>query len=505
MNNLKIWWYPPPSPAPNAASVSVPSVGPFLYQRLFLWMPRKMWRFDFRCPNRLDHGPNEHLTSKGLYRNIREVIDIADRYYLAAEYLECHVCKKTFISHDRRLHEQLPLDLRDHFPIVLTKKFACDEKVVALMRSRTIGNSPTALCNDINEIHSDSWARKMIAYLANCKRHKKTAKTLLCRKDEPNYQELPLFRPIPGKKWFLATYIRDVWARLDLLKASKTSVLGNIIKIDSTKKLTRKLQGTAQKSACWCTNIGNETGAVLLSIFTTTESNSNLERAANGIMDRYSRAHHPPPAVLYTDRDCCNQEQRSKYQRLFHKWDRLKIRIDSWHYIRRLSKACVNESHPLYGTFMNRVSAVLFEWDCIDLNLLKQAKKEELENSGIPSPSDDLITKSISKKELAQHCKRRTRGTEETTQLLDRLFSALAKKTDALGVPLFRDDYMDIWETEKRHVKCLQDPEGVLLYTKTGELKKEDTLSIDAEEGPHPWNPSICIKILLFLVKLHSQ
>ena len=49
-------------------------------------------------------------------------------------------------------------------------------------------------------------------------------------------------------------------------------------------------------------------------------------------------------------------------------------------------------------------------------------------------------------------------------------------KTDTLGVPLLREDYQEVWEEQKRHVSCVQDPDGVPLYTKVGQLTKGRTL-----------------------------
>jgi len=442
-------------------------------------MPVRMWGAILRCPN-----CQTALCSKGLYTNVRQVIDISERYYLVAQYHYCPTCpnpekptsKATFIAYDRRLLEQLPTHQRDQFPIIMTYKYACDEKVVALMRSRTVGNSPTAVCHTVAEIHSEQWMRKASAYLGRCAAHKEEQKKKCLLVGLPyketTYEELPKFEPLQGPKWFLAVYIFDVLSRSDLLKASATSVLGNIIKIDSTKKVTRKLQGKAQGCACWSTNVGNETGAVLLSLFTSSESNNNLDRAASGLMDRYESAQHPPPAVLYTDRDCCKEGGPSKYQRLFHKWSALIVRLDSWHFIRRLAKACVNESHPLYSVYMGLLSNAIFEVDPEDYKLLMRAKKEELQNSGIKEPADDLVRKSITKRELQLHCKRRTRGVVETNKQLEKIFNALAGKTDATNEPLFRDSFMEIWEEEKKHIECLQDPEGIQLYTQTGTLKK---------------------------------
>lgn len=295
-----MWWYPPSVPGPNF--LSVPVAASFFQRRLFLWMPRKMWSFDFKCPV---CKTSTSLTSKGLYNRVRSVIDLKNRYYLASEYLECRSCKGTFISYDSRLLGQLPDAIKMRFPIVLTRKFACDQAVVALMRARTMGNSPTAVFNDVWELHSEEWIRRTIMYLDDCKRHKKTQSDM--NLPVRSYENVPTLKSTPTQKWFLATYVRDVWSRLPILKSSAASIYGPILKIDSTKKITKKLQGKCANSASWCTNVGNERGEILLSLLTTSESLSNLGKMAEGLMDRFLKAGQPHPLVLYTDRDCCKR------------------------------------------------------------------------------------------------------------------------------------------------------------------------------------------------------
>ena len=46
-SNLKLWWFPPEAPL---TSTGVPDPQMYHPKRLFLWMPRRMWRIDFRCP-----------------------------------------------------------------------------------------------------------------------------------------------------------------------------------------------------------------------------------------------------------------------------------------------------------------------------------------------------------------------------------------------------------------------------------------------------------------------
>ena len=85
-------------------------------------------------------------------------VDLRDDYYLAGEYI---VCNGTFISWDNRMLQQLTVDVRSRFPAVLTRKYGCDVAVVGLLRARTLGNSSTALCLNVHEVHSEEWIRKL--------------------------------------------------------------------------------------------------------------------------------------------------------------------------------------------------------------------------------------------------------------------------------------------------------------------------------------------------------
>ena len=109
-------------------------------------------------------------------------------------------------------------------------------------------------------------------------------------------------------------YVRDVWGRLPALLAAATSIYGSILKIDSTKKICKKLQGHSANTASWATNVGNERGEVLISVLTESEGSVSLNRMAVGLMDRYNQAGVAPPLLLYTDRDCCSLSGLSKYK-----------------------------------------------------------------------------------------------------------------------------------------------------------------------------------------------
>ena len=151
------------------------------------------------------------------------------------------------------------------------------------------------------------------------------------------------------------------------------------------------------------------------------------------------------------------------------------MRLDAWHFMRHFAAGCTTDSHSFYGTFMARLSQCIFEWTGEDLNLLKRAKAAQLAKSSVLNPSDEDIMQHITKKELSLHVRRKTCGIQVTTILISNLLEAFSgpQGNDTLGVPLLDCDRIwTIWESQQKHIACIQDPEGVQLYTKTGTIVK---------------------------------
>ena len=69
--------------------------------------------------------------------------------------------------------------------------------------------------------------------MSDCDRHKRGRQLLNLNPVE--YDGAPPLRSLPTYKWFLACYVKDLWDRLPLLKASMTSIYAEFFKIDSTK------------------------------------------------------------------------------------------------------------------------------------------------------------------------------------------------------------------------------------------------------------------------------
>ena len=152
---------------------------------------------------------------------------------------------------------------------------------------------------------------------------------------------------------------------------------------------------------------------VLMSVLTATEG-AALGPMVRGIVQRYRSADVTAPKILYVDRDCCNNPALTS---MFDAWPELTIRLGIWHFMRRLAVCATSDSHPLYGVFMGRLSACIFEWSAEYVKVLRKAKRAEMAEMNTPNPSDDDVQRQLSKRELANHCRRRTRGAEETREI----------------------------------------------------------------------------------------
>ncbi|KAJ8349271.1 hypothetical protein SKAU_G00244010, partial [Synaphobranchus kaupii] len=430
-----------------------------LRQDLKLWllvgMPYHLWQVRVFCP-----VCRRHLAGYGIHKRARQVLDV-DRYYLmVTETLRCNSpdCKTNYLSTSKTILDQLSLPLRGEFRLILTRKYACDIRVIRMLRERTLGNSSTRLVKQLRENHGEQWLQRLARYLEVCGDFA----------DRPSlfpvdFQEPPQPVAVPTNRWLLTVYGKDLMSRMGHIKARITSTFGSILKMDSTKKITKKLAGHAKGTALWLTSISNEVGQILISVLTAQEG-PGLDQMVSDLIARYTQAGVAPPQLLYVDCGCCVEAGgESKLKTRFSGWPDLVVRLDIYHFLRRLAGGCTTDAHHLYPTFMASLSVCIFEWDPADVALLRMAKREQLRQEGVPAITDSLVDRRISKDELALYCRRRTRGEEATIRLIDRLLEQLMghKGRDLLGVPLLDREWMEhIWRIQKRHVKCIQDLPG---------------------------------------------
>ncbi|XP_068569967.1 uncharacterized protein [Cebidichthys violaceus] len=304
--DLKLWYEPP---VPALIYHQTPTPDRFFTHRLMVWMPYHLWKVRVFCP---DCG--KQLTGYGVHKRSRKVLDI-DRYYLmVTETLRCTVCSSNYLSTSQTVRNQLDLPHQKMFRLILTRKYACDIRVIRLLRDRTLGNSPARLAKQLKENHGEEWLNRVAHYFGECAEFV----------DGPNLlpvvcQQPPKHIDVPTSRWLLSVYGMDILTRLDHIKASITSTFGSILKMDSTKKITKKLAGHGRGTAQWVTSIWNEVGQILISVLTVQEG-PGPNAMVSGVMERYRQADVPPPVLLYVDCGCCKSEGSSKLQTRFAAW-----------------------------------------------------------------------------------------------------------------------------------------------------------------------------------------
>ncbi|KAG1658720.1 hypothetical protein GQR58_022821 [Nymphon striatum] len=283
---------------------------------------------------------------------------------MGTEYLECRKCAKKVSSWSLGIVSQLPIGLQLEFPAIVSYKYACDIRVIRMLRQRGLGNSTTQIEKKLSEQHSEVWVASCIRYLTDAQPFARTT--------THSVTPAPVMPPVPKAKWLLYMYSRDVWSRLDEVKAVITSTFGEVLKMNSTKQVVKKLAGKAAGTAAWSTNVGNQHGQVLMSVLTVSEG-GYLQPMVDGLVRRYESAGVSPPRLLYVDRDCC---PNSNTHKMFAAWPQLIVRLDIWHFMRRIADSVTTDSHPLYGPFMSRMSSCIFKWSDEDMTVTSRFGQE---------------------------------------------------------------------------------------------------------------------------------
>lgn len=135
----------------------------------------------------------------------------------------------------------------------------------------------------------------------------------------------------------------------------------------------------------------------------------------------------------------------------------------------------VQQSHISSEVFVAHLSACVFEWDSENVANLRHTKRRKLARCKIVNISEGALTRHISHRELAVHCRRKKLWVEETTRLIHLLIDIFdsENRKDSLGVLVLGHDRLQkIWMDQKKHIWCIEDPEDFPLHIKTGTLKK---------------------------------
>ncbi|MEQ2207442.1 hypothetical protein XENOCAPTIV_012514, partial [Xenoophorus captivus] len=116
-DHLQLWYFPPQQ---SRIYHQAPKSARFFAHPLLLWMPYRLWKVQLLCTDQACKHP---LSSGGLHRWVRQVLDIGHFYNLVTETLICSKCCRSNLSWNREILEQLDMANRSEFTVILTCQY----------------------------------------------------------------------------------------------------------------------------------------------------------------------------------------------------------------------------------------------------------------------------------------------------------------------------------------------------------------------------------------------
>ncbi|XP_045070259.1 uncharacterized protein LOC123484218 [Coregonus clupeaformis] len=299
---------------------------------------------------------NVHLYKSGYHHRVRHICDVSTWYTMLTEVLCCGPCTKAsrsgeggtmgrWLAWDAAILSQLSEAHQAMFPAILTSKRGVDRTVVRLLRDRTEGNTMVKVWRQIQENHVEEYLQRKDLYT-----------TLLMTVVKPGgivsalrhtFQAPPPPRELPSARLLRHAFLLAEANNVQDYRSQILSTFGTVLKMDSTKKVVKKLSGEGGGSAEWFTSIGNEHSQIVSFVLTCEESTEKLKPMCLGVMERFRLANQPVPKIIYVDRGCCRAQGPTALGILFQPWvdNGMVVRLDIFHWIHRFDAAIRTESH----------------------------------------------------------------------------------------------------------------------------------------------------------------
>ena len=285
-------------------------------------------------------------------------------------------------------------------------KLGCDRNVVALLRGRTLGNSPTALHNANLELHTDEWLHKQLRYLEGWLLGVPPGvQTWGMRKGRflyPNGVRRDVGTLSNGNwtQWEVCIDSRDMcWYRLLVAQMQDPPLVlytdQDCCSISGTPRAKELFKEWDHLQVSW---------------------NSSVSLTIYIVPDRCGWTY------------CISCEGWLMVAPLNHTLSMVCL----WHGYRVPS---LNKMIKIIG---GDIYVLLILSRLFIFSQLCDAKRGCLQDQGVSQPSMNAIEKAVTKDEMVRHCRRRTWGVEDTFYVLEELLLQLTPAIDTLGVPLYR-------------------------------------------------------------------
>ncbi|KAL2087402.1 hypothetical protein ACEWY4_016231 [Coilia grayii] len=491
--NVISLWRHPPQPELIDTVAELPSPNFFQLHPFFIWKPENNIMARLRNNYVLPclHGClRPQVVSSGVGRP-RVIVGTGGQYYILSSRLTCKVCRKTWFADNPQWLEKLPKRFTHLLPAFLTyKKAICKTVMDELRRS---GKSPTDMANQVNELMHLKYERAHLAYLLAIKNVRDAEagvygqrtlgqfleKERMAPREFGSYGDADGWCGVSVSAHYLTDCLLDEYRRQESsISTLLQGTFGRVFRSDHTRKVARKVTLASGVMSSYA--IMNENWMVVSWVMVQSETEKSLGPMYSGMAKRYEDAGVEKACFHWMDRDCCAPFRIPDTIRGEHMhWDAWKttpaivawatsgqlenscasrlqynpaigVKLDLFHCMRRFSRECTSEHHPLYATFCQMLSAAFTVVDQEDFKNLQDAYVF----CGIHPPNP-------TKKHTREHCRTKVPQPEELLDRVEKVFKHFHLATDPDNVPLFKPSMLKMWRIQRVHILrgCLSDPE----------------------------------------------
>ncbi|KAG2192557.1 hypothetical protein INT47_012781 [Mucor saturninus] len=282
---------------------------------IFLWHPHHLLQNGYKDLKCISEQCSGNVTSKGYYKDphARRAVGLTRCFYIMSYRYACSSCKVTFNAHDPKLMVQLPIELQEAFPAIITHKGAVSREVADLLRP-CVQNSvgPKRFSKIIRELHMLEHDRLELIYLTNIlKKKKKEAEGVgAFFKSAPTiYAPFSSFDDQSGYAGYVPTpvYFRTLYTSIiEKLRPFMDKMLmltgGKIIRGDHSFKIVNHIAKIEKSSAFTALyTVVNEYEEIRLMSLVPSKSHSYLKWSFEKMYEAYKMYGHELPTVFFTD------------------------------------------------------------------------------------------------------------------------------------------------------------------------------------------------------------
>ncbi|XP_073715797.1 uncharacterized protein [Misgurnus anguillicaudatus] len=441
----KMEFHPPPPPM--AVKGAVPNMLSFFTTPAFFWRPVGVMKALIRCPNTNCRAPPEYyLEKKGFGSFARQVCSMNFHYTLLTERLMCKHCLKlreelsqaqvvnsddeedgphraqqqyTWLAYSPKILMNLAPAIRSMFPAIICGKRAVDRSVVTLMSDRLNAVSMSKVQRLLKQGHDEWYVERRDLYqtllydvhMSAAGASSSQRGILSFARAAGTYTPPIALSPHPSARVLRRAHLILEMEKMPVYRDQILSTTGEILCIDGTRKILKKIYGDGQGTMQYVTSVLNEWGQFLTTVVVASESEGCCARMARGLVARFRRANAPAPKVVYADNNCCRDSGPSFLENLFGDWVKrgTVIRLDIRHWLHRWDAVVIKQSHAKYGAFMSAMAGAVLAYNKADMMLLVQAVR-----NGNPELygrySDEEMMAFLKPHQIRSYVRRITRG-----------------------------------------------------------------------------------------------